>query len=147
MNSLTYENWKQSVAEAKSRGWKLTNCYFLPKALQLKIDAGVLSLRWIENGLILLEDAGSFYRCYYYLSPDDRPGRLELDRDGVVEFPFTGEMNIRQFDQTAVQQTCTYNILILAQVFRVHLCQSHGLIYQFALVRSTNQMCYIAEAL
>ena len=93
---LNYAGCKQAQAEARARGWKLSNCFLMPAELRKKTEAGVLSLHRVENGLFLLEDCESFYRCYYFLSPTERPGALRLDREAVIEFPFTGELNPTQ---------------------------------------------------
>ena len=96
---FSYEAWKQAQSDARAKGLKLSNCFLLPADLRRKIDAGLLSMLWTENGLFLLEDCGSFYRCYYYLSPTERPGSLRVDRETVIEFPFTGEPNSNQLLQ------------------------------------------------
>ena len=101
---LTYEAWKQAQAEARARGWKLSNCFLMPAELRKKTEAGVLSLHRVENGLFLLEDCESFYRCYYCLSPTERPGALRLDREAVIEFPFSGELNPTQQLQIGLLQ-------------------------------------------
>ena len=93
---LTYEAWKQAQTEARAKGWKLSNCFFLPAELKRLAERGCLSLQEVENGLFLLEDCGSFFRCYYLLSATEHPSPLQLDREAVVEFPFTGELNPTQ---------------------------------------------------
>ena len=98
---LTYEVLKAAQTVARAQGWKLSNCFLLPAELRRRIDAGLLSLQQTENGLFLMENAGSFDRCYYYLPPTGPVGPLHADRELVVEFPFTGEPNPNQQLQIA----------------------------------------------
>ena len=90
------EQYGQIVEAAECRGYQLTNCFFLPSAVQQKAEAGTLFWREIRDGILLLDDNDGFYRCYYYLSASGRPERVTLDADAVIEFPFNGEMNDRQ---------------------------------------------------
>ena len=96
---LTYAEWKQIQTDVRHRGWKWSNCFFLPSTFQEKIEAGVLFLQWKENALFLLEDVVSFYRCYYFFAPLSQVNRPELDREAVVEFPFNGELSRNQYLQ------------------------------------------------
>lgn len=93
---LSYEAWKQAQTEARAAGLRLSNCFFLPAELRKKIEAGVLFVQRAENALYLLEDGGSFWRCYYWFSPEKRPAPPEADREAVVEFPYAGELNQNQ---------------------------------------------------
>lgn len=90
---LTYKAWKQLQAEARANGWKLSNCFLLPAELRRMTEEGLLTAQRADRALYLLEDAGSFCRCYYYFSPTERPAAPRLDREAVAEFPFTGEPN------------------------------------------------------
>lgn len=122
---LTYEGWKQFQSEAKSKGWKLSNCYLLPAELRRMTEAGVLTAQLAENALYLLEDAGSFCRCYYFLSPTETPGIPRLDREAVVEFPFTGEPNSGQLLQIARLKELGF---VLARESGLMSCEAEALI-------------------
>ena len=122
---LRYEDWKQAQAEARAAGQRLSNCFFLPAELRKKLEAGVLFLHRAENALFLLEDAGSFYRCYYWFSPDALPGALRLDREAVVEFPFSGELNENQRRQIGLLEGLGF---VLARESGMMSCAPDGLI-------------------
>ena len=89
------EQYKALVAKAKNTGYTLSNCYFLAPEIQKKIDADSLYGLPLSQGLLLLEDCGSFYRCYYYLG-DSTPEPVKLDKDAVIEFPFNAALNEKQ---------------------------------------------------
>lgn len=93
------EQYKETVGQAKKEGCTLSNCFFLPAALSKKISEGTLYFRSLENGLLLLDDNVDFYRCYYFLPASGDPGRVELNKQSVIEFPFNGEMNGKQLLQ------------------------------------------------
>ena len=95
----SYEQYKQAVTGAKARGLRSSNCFFLPAAVKEKIEAGTLHLLETDRALFLLEDGGGFYRCYFYLPEGEVPEPLSLDRQAVIEFPFSGEPNERQLAQ------------------------------------------------
>ncbi len=122
---LSYEKWRQAQAIVRSNGWKYSNCFLLPAELQRKIEARVLSLQWIENGLLLLEDAGSFYRCYYFFSPTEHLGRFSSDREIVVEFPFTKMPNSAQ---TFQQEQLTKLGFVLERESSLMHCTSEHLV-------------------
>ena len=90
----TEEQYKETITTAKEQGLKLSNNYFFPAEINRKISEGSLFFLSIDKGLLLLDDKGLFYRCYYYLS-ESKPGLIELDKDAVIEFPFTGEIKER----------------------------------------------------
>lgn len=96
---LSYEQYRERLARARASGYRSSNCFFLPAAVREKIAAGSLFFLSVENGLLLLEEQESFYRCYYFLSPDQTPAPLRLDRPAVIEFPYQGELNPRQLGQ------------------------------------------------
>ena len=99
ISPATYEEIKARREEARLRGLTLSNCYLLPEVQKEKAAAGLLSLKEIENGLLLLEDCGSFYRCYYDLSPDALPGFPDLHREAVAELPYNGSPGDKQLLQ------------------------------------------------
>lgn len=80
--------YKELVTEAKKKGFTLSNCFFLPDAIREKTEKGTLFAQWIKNGLLILEDAGTFYRCYYYFSKDEKTEPVTLNKKAVIEFPF-----------------------------------------------------------
>lgn len=84
----TLSQYKEAVAAAKGAGFRLTNCYFLPQALTQKIEGGKLFLEPIPGGLLILEDEGSFLRCFYYLSDRELPQPLRPQRELVLEYPY-----------------------------------------------------------
>ena len=93
---LSYEQYKAAVSQAKAAGCKLSNCFFLPPAVEALIEKGTLYAQPIENGLLLIDDNGGFYRLYYYLSDEAHYAPLSLDKDAVIEFPFTSQPNAKQ---------------------------------------------------
>lgn len=89
-----YAAYKDAVAEAKKSGCKRTNCFFLPDQARTLIENGRLLMHRTDGALFLFEDAGSFYRLYYYM---DRPEfRLNPDKPVVTEFPFNRELTEEQ---------------------------------------------------
>ncbi len=94
--------YNQLIDRAEQQGFSLTNCFFLPAAVQKKVEDGTLYGLEVDSGLLLLDDNGGFYRCYYYLSPKGKPDRLTLDKNAVIEFPFNGEMGERQRQQVSL---------------------------------------------
>ena len=96
---LSYEQYKELITTAKNKGWKLSNCFFLPAVVRQKIVDGTLSCLAINNGLIFLDNIGDFYRCYYYLSDTAPLERLSLDKKSVIEFPYNGVLNEKQIIQ------------------------------------------------
>ena len=100
MNKIeNLEKYKAIEAEAKEKGYRLSNCFFLPDTLKAKLDAGVLYSEHISDGIIIFEDNGSFYRCYYYFSDQAPEQSLNVDKDCVIEFPFNTEPNAKQLSQ------------------------------------------------
>lgn len=91
--------YKELVSVAKKRGYTLSNCFFLPDVIREKTEKGVLFAQWITNGLLILEDAGTFYRCYYYLSKDADTEPVVLDKKAVIELPFASSMSDAQLLQ------------------------------------------------
>lgn len=103
MDKVTsFEQYKEVIAKAKQSGFQLTNCFFLAAETREKIEKGSLFFHVIENGLLLLDDLGDFYRCYYYLSGDKRPSKVRLSKNAVIELPFTGELADRQREQVRI---------------------------------------------
>ena len=94
--------YNQLIDRAEQQGFALTNCFFLPAAVQKKVEDGTLYGLEVGSGLLLLDDNGGFYRCYYYLSPQGKPDRLTLDKNAVIEFPFNGVMGERQRQQVSL---------------------------------------------
>lgn len=92
------EQYKALTAEARNAGCQLSNCFFLAPEIQKKIDSGTFYCHPLEKGLLLLEDCGSFYRCYYYLG-ECAPAPVELEKDAVIELPFTSALNEKQAKQ------------------------------------------------
>lgn len=80
--------YRQALAEARQAGFRLTNCYWLPQAPEEKIRSGKLFLEAIPNGLLILEEEGSFLRCFYYLSAQEPPQPLGLEKELVLEYPY-----------------------------------------------------------
>ena len=97
---ISYGQYRFAVSEARSRGCTLSNCFFLPDAAERKIREGRLFFQSVEDGLLILEDNKTFYRCFYYLSSGSSPSPLLLDKDAVIEFPFNSRMNNKQLRQT-----------------------------------------------
>lgn len=98
---LTYEQYKETIAQAKLDGYSLSNNFFLPAAIREKIAEASLSFHSIENGLLMLDDCGDFYRCYYYLSRRSSPGKLDFDKPAVIELPFNSSLNDNQLLQVS----------------------------------------------
>lgn len=96
---LTLKQYKDILIEAKSNGFVLSNCFFLAAELNRKIGEGTFLFKPIQNGLLLLDDLGDFYRCYYFLSSKDEPGEIQLDKDAVIELPFNSTLNGKQLLQ------------------------------------------------
>ena len=84
----SFQEYKELLSMAKQREWRDSNCYFLPAAIKQKIEQRSLIAEILENGLLLLEDNGSFYRCYYYFSRTAKAEELDLDKDAVIELPY-----------------------------------------------------------
>lgn len=122
---LSYEAWKQAQTEARAAGLRLSNCFFLPAELRKKIEAGVLFVQRAENALYLLEDGRSFWRCYYWFSPEKRPAPPEPDREAVAEFPYAGELNQNQRAQIGLLEGLGF---ILARESGMMSCAPDGLI-------------------
>ena len=93
------QEYRSAVSLAKARGYRLSNCFFLPADIRKKTAEGTLSFQSLDDGLLLLDQAGTFYRCYYFLPESFVPRPLKLDRDAVIEFPFSGAMNELQLAQ------------------------------------------------
>lgn len=92
-------DYKSIIAEAKSEGFVLTNCFFLPSSVQEKIDQKKLLFESADSGIILLEDEKDFYRFYYYLAPEKNPPSIELDKPAVIELPFQDHFKLTQIQQ------------------------------------------------
>lgn len=92
----SFEQYKRILAEARDRRWRFSNCYFLPAAAREKIGAGVLSVLRLDDGLLMLEDAGDFYRFHYFLPEEGDPVPPALDKPAVAEFPFAGTLREKQ---------------------------------------------------
>lgn len=100
MNKVSsYEQYKQEMARVKEQGYKLTNCFFLPSAARQKAEEGTLRFLSVEDGLLLLDDVGSFYRCYYFLSKEARPAPVSLDKPAVIEFPYRSALGHAEQEQ------------------------------------------------
>lgn len=83
MDRLTgYEQYKELMRDAKARGCNVGNCFFLPKDVRAKASRGSLSFCRLDEGLLLIEDAGPIYRLYYQLSVAAIDGGREK-RDGA----------------------------------------------------------------
>ena len=89
----SFEQYRDAVAGARAKGYALSNCFFLPAAAQRKILEGTLFFHALDEGLLLLDDRGGFYRCYYYLPPEGGPRGVTLDKPAVIELPFNGALN------------------------------------------------------
>ena len=99
------EEYKSLTAKARRAGYAHTNCYLMPGAVREKLAAGRLRQLQMDGGVIFLEaDRGGFYRVYYYLSDAFHGPELELDKDAVIEFPFTPplEEDDRRRDEPAL---------------------------------------------
>ena len=107
---VSCEQYNHIVDRAADRRCGLTNCYFLPSAIQQKVEDGKLYWQDVPDGLLLLDDNGAFYRCYYYLAEDARPEGVTLDKDAVIEFPFSGEMNDRQRRQVGMIEAMGFRL-------------------------------------
>lgn len=67
----------------------------MPEAVREKLVARHLYQVQLDGGLLFLEeDRGEFYRVYYYLSDSFRGSELTLDKDAVIEFPFTPPLKL-----------------------------------------------------
>ena len=93
------EQYKSTVRQAKESGCLLSNCFFLPAAVEQKITERTLFFSPIENGLLLLDDRIGFFRCYYFLASNAHYPELSLSKDAVIEFPFQGEFREKQYLQ------------------------------------------------
>ena len=96
-----FSDYEETIENAVEKGWTASNCFMMPSAAEMKIKSGKLYVKEITAGLLLLEDEGTFYRCCYYLRPDEEPELLELGKDAVIEFPYKGEFNVKQARQEA----------------------------------------------
>lgn len=90
------ERYKELVADLRKQGYRLSNCFFLPDTIQKKIASGSLFVQQIENGTLILDDQGGFFRCYYFIPEEGEQKHVLLSKDAVVEFPYNGEMNDKQ---------------------------------------------------
>ena len=95
----TFEQYREIVSEGKQIPGVYSNCYFLPSAVRGMIDRGALYVQHIKNGILLLEREETFFRCYYYLSPDIVPEPVVLPMPAVVEFVFQNELTDAQCAQ------------------------------------------------
>ena len=139
----TYEVWREEQAQARANGWKYSNCFLLPAEMRRKMEAGVLSVHRVNNGLFLLEDAGSFYRCYYYISTTERPGALCLDREAVAEFPFAGALNP---DQRIQIERLTALGFVLGRESGLMSCEAEHVISRRDLDLSEVRAAHAADA-
>lgn len=96
---VSLEHFNDLVLSAKSNGCKLSNCFFLPTVIERLIGNETLYYQDLANGLLILDDNQNFYRCYYYLSGNDQPERLALNKSAVMEFPFNGVLKDAQIQQ------------------------------------------------
>ena len=96
---VSLEHFNNLVSSAKGNGCKLSNCFFLPAVIERLIVNETLYYQNLASGLLILDDNQSFYRCYYYLSGNDQPERLALNKSAVMEFPFNGELKEVQMQQ------------------------------------------------
>ena len=96
---VTFEQYKKLTSEARSLGYRNSNCYFLPVTVKEKIARKTLYFEWLNHGLLICDDCGSFYRCYYYLHEEARPKPLSLLKDAVIELPFNTELSRAQIAQ------------------------------------------------
>ena len=95
-----YETYQQLKANAKADGLKTSNLFMLPDGVKERIAAGKLCYSRRDDCLLIAEDEGSFYRCYFDLDPDrEIIGPVSLDKDAVIELPFSGELKEKQEKQ------------------------------------------------
>ena len=55
------EQYNQLIDRAEQQGFALTNCFFLPAAVQKKVEDGTLYGLEFGSGLLLLDDNGGFF--------------------------------------------------------------------------------------
>ena len=97
MNKIeTTEQYRELMASAKQNGWRLSNCYFLPRDVEAKVARGNLYSEVLANGLLLIEDEGTFFRCFFYFDRELSGSEWKPAKDAVVEIPFSGAMNEAQ---------------------------------------------------
>ena len=90
------EQYSMLVSGFRKTGYRLSNCFFLPETIRQKTSANTLSCLQMNHGALILDDQGSFYRCYYFLPEADDPDPVFLDKDAVIELPFNDTMNEKQ---------------------------------------------------
>ena len=93
------QDFKDIKKKAKEKGFTLSNCFFLLKSIQEKIEKKLLFGEYINNGILLIENKNIFYRCYYFLSPDTIPSHVEFEKETVIELPFQENLTYSQKQQ------------------------------------------------
>lgn len=88
----SWPQYRALTAAARQAGQRLSNLYLLPAQAQQRIAAGQLYAWQQPAGWLLLDDAGSFYRCYYLLAAEPPCALLPLEKPAVIELPFTGSL-------------------------------------------------------
>lgn len=96
---ISFQQYKDIITITKKKGFKLSNCFFLPDEINRKINKGTFFFENIQNGLLLLDDLTDFYRCYYYLPVEGNPEKIQLYKDAVIELPFNKSLNEKQLLQ------------------------------------------------
>lgn len=106
----SFEQYKETLKLAKSKGYVLSNCFLLPAAVRQKIQDASLFFHWIEHGLLLLDDRSDFYRCCYFLPASEFPGQISLGKPSVIEFPFNGTPNQSQLLQIRMIESMGFHL-------------------------------------
>lgn len=106
----TFEQYRQLVAGAKKLPHVCSNCYLLPGAIREMTGAGALYAEQTASGLLLLEREPTFFRCYYYLTPDIPGERLRLPLPVVAELVFNRELTAAQRTQAACLEQMGFSL-------------------------------------
>lgn len=102
---LSLVQYKNVTDLAKEKGSRLSNCVLLAENVRQKILQHELFYVKQNNNILILDDQGKFYRCYYYLNQNDNYGVLSFDKPVVIELPYTKRLNEKQKLQVKLIQS------------------------------------------
>lgn len=137
---ISFEHYSDTVNMAKEKGCKLSNCFFLPNNIRKMISEGKLYFQLIDNGLLLLDDQTDFYRCYYFLSEQEKYGIITLDKSVVIEFPFNNALNAKQLLQVEKIESMGFRLGRESGM----MCAAPDKIVTMS-VEYANDLCYLAD--
>lgn len=94
----TYEQHKELTGFARHKGLRYSNLFYLPGDIKDRIKNRKWKYELYDDCLMFFEDADEFYRCFYYVG-DNKAYEVQLDKDAVIELPFSDQFKETHFRQ------------------------------------------------